>query len=196
MTPASPVPAAHRRGGPPPWIAAVAIAGLLLGVVVIVAQLVGGVGDGEGGGAAATATVLPAGEAAARTRDLVAKTLGNESFQVRDPLVAYRPGESPALVDVPRLVLQAVLPSDPTGGYVLVYELPSNNDAAAVGADFAAYLVSGTGAIQYPRDAEFVLRRVGRTLVFFPWSPSVSPDPEVARLAAALGTLGEPVAAP
>ena len=41
-----------------------------------------------------------------------------------------------------------------------------------------------------------VLRRVGRTLVFFPWSPSVSPDPEVARLAAALGTLGDPAAAP
>jgi hypothetical protein len=194
MTAPSPAPAADRRGGPPPWIAAVAIAGLLLGVIVIVAQVVGG-GGGAGGGAV-PATLAPAGEAAGRTRDLVATTLGNESFQVRDPLVAYRPGESPALVDVPRVVLQAVLPSDPTGGYVVIYEAPSNNDAAAVGEDFAAYLASGTGAIQYPRDAEFVLRRVGRTLVFFPWSPSVSPDPEVARLAAALGTLGEPVAAP
>ncbi len=195
MTAPSPVQGVDRRGGPPPWIAAVAIAGLVLGVIVIIAQLVGG-GGGAGGGAAVAPTLAPAGEAAARTRDLVSETLGDESFQVRDPLVAYRPGESPSLVDVPRVVLQAVLPSDPTGGYVLVYELPSNNDAAAVGEDFAAYLASGTGAIQYPRDAEFVLRRVGQTLVFFPWSPSVSPDPEVARLAAALGTLGAPVAAP
>jgi hypothetical protein len=126
----------------------------------------------------------------------VVKSLGNESFQVRDPLVAYRPGESPGLVLAPRVVLQAVIPSDPAGGYVVIYELPSNNEAAAVGQDFSTYLASGTGAIGYPRDGEFVLRRVGRTLVFFPWSPSVSPDSEVARLAAALGTLGEPVAAP
>jgi hypothetical protein len=195
MTAPSPVQGVDRRGGPPPWIAAVSIAGLVLGVIVIIAQVVGG-GGGAGGGAAVAPTLAPAGEAAGRTRDLVSKTLGDESFQVRDPLVAYRPGESPSLVDVPRVILQAVLPSDPTGGYVLVYELPSNNDAAAVGEDFAAYLASGTGAIQYPRDAEFVLRRVGQTLVFFPWSPSVSPDPEVARLAAALGTLGEPIAAP
>jgi hypothetical protein len=172
----------------------VAIAGLLLGVIVIVVQVLGS--GGGSGGTAAPPTLAPAGEAAARTRELVSRTLGNESFQVRDPLVAYRPGESPSLVDVPRLVLQAVLASDPSGGYVLVYELPSSNEAAAVGEDFAAYLASGTGAIQYPRDAEFVLRRVGRTLVFFPWSPSVSPDPEVARLAAALGTLGDPVVAP
>ena len=63
-----------------------------------------------------------------------------------------------------------------------------------MGRDFAAYLRSGPGAIQYPRDAQFVLRRVGSTLVFFPWSPAVSPDPEVARLAATLETIGEPVA--
>jgi hypothetical protein len=77
----------------------------------------------------------------------------------------------------------------------VIYELPTSGDADRVGRDFAAYLASGTGAIQYPRDTQFVLRRVGQTLVFFPWSPSVSPDPDVARLAATLATIGEPVAA-
>jgi hypothetical protein len=155
-----------------------------------VIQIVGG---GAGPGAQAAATLPPAGEAAGRTRDLVATALGNESFQVRDPLVPYRPGESPSLVAAPRVVLQAVVPSDPTGGYVVIYELPSSAEAEAVGGDFAAYLASGTGAVQYPRDARFVLRRLGRTLVFFAWSPSVSPDPAVARLAATLEVLGEPI---
>ena len=180
------------RGGPPIWFALFGAGGLVAGVLLIAAQVLG-LGSG---GAAAPATLAPAGEAAANTRDVVLATLQGAAFQVQDPQTAYRPGESPALVAVPRVVLQAVLPADPGAGYVVIYELPTNGEADSVGRNFAAYLALGTGAIQYPRDAQFVLRRVGRTLVFFPWSPSVSPDPEVARLAATLGTIGEPVAAP
>ena len=179
------------RGGPPIWFALFGAGGLVAGVLLIAAQVLG-LGTG---GAATPATLAPAGGAAAKTRDVVLAALEGAAFQVEDPQIAYRPGESPALVAVPRVVLQAVLPADPGAGYVVIYELPTNGEADAVGRDFAAYLASGTGAIQYPRDAQFVLRRLGRTLVFFPWSPSVSPDPEVARLAATLGTIGEPVAA-
>ena len=78
----------------------------------------------------------------------------------------------------------------------MIYEPPSNDDADRVGRDFAAHLAAGPGAIQYPRDARFVLQRVGQTLVFFPWSPTVSPDPEVARLASLLGGIGIPVTGP
>lgn len=176
-------------GGPPIWFAVLGIGGLVLAVLLIAAQVLG-IGLG---GAAAPATIAPTGEAAQRTHDLVSKALSDAAFQVRDPLTLYRPGESPALVDVPRRLLQVVLPTDPNGGYVVIYELPSPNDADAIGREFAAYLASGTGAIQYPRDAQFVLRRVGQTLVFFPWSPSVSPDPEVARMASVLGGLGTPL---
>lgn len=179
-----------RRGGPPIWFALLGIGGLVLAVILIAAQALG-IGSG---GATAPATIPPTGAAAAHTRDLVAKALADASFQVADPQTPYRPGESPELINVPRLVLQAVLPSDHTGGYVVIYELPSNTEADRVGRDFAAYLAGGTGAIQYPRDARFVIRRVSQTLVFFPWSPSVSPDPEVARLAGVLATIGEPVA--
>ena len=59
----------------------------------------------------------------------------------------------------------------------MVYELPTNSDADRVGRDFATYLASGTGAVQYPRDTQFVIRRIGQTLVFFPWSPEANPDP-------------------
>jgi hypothetical protein len=190
----APAPAVDDRpgGGPPLWFAILGIGGLLVGLVLIVLTLLG-VGVGVAGPAP---TIAPTGLAAQQTHDLVAKTLGDASFQVVDPQTPYRPGESPDLINVPRRVLQAVLPSDPDKGYVVIYELPSAGDADRVGKDFAAYLGSGTGAIQYPRDAQFVLRRVGQTLVFFPWSPLVSPDPEMARLAATLSTIGEPVVTP
>jgi hypothetical protein len=180
-----------RRGGPPAWIAVLGIGGLVLGVLLIAAQALG-IGTG---GAVAPATIPPTGEAAQRTHDLVAKALSDAAFQVTDPQTPYRPGENPSLVNVPRRLLQAVLPSEPTGGYVVIYELPSNVEADRIGRDFAAWLTSGTGAIQYPRDAHFVLRRVGRTLVYFPWSPLVSPDPRVAELAATLEAIGEAVPA-
>ena len=182
----------ERRGGPPIWFAVIGIGGLLLGVVLIAAQVLGiGVG-----GTTPAATIKPTGEAAQFTHDLVTKALTDASFQVTDPQTPFRPGESPALIGVPRRTVQAVLPADPGKGYVVIYELPTNGDADRLGKEFAAYLGSGTGAVQYPRDAQFVLRRVGQTLVFFPWSPEVSPDPEMARLAATLDTIGEPVTAP
>jgi hypothetical protein len=169
----------------------VGLGGILLAVVLIGAQALGmGVGS-----APPQPTVPPAGAAAQQTRDLVASTLAAASFQVTDPQTPYRPGESPALVLVPRRVVQATIASSPTAGYVVIYELPSAGEADSVGRDFARYLASGTGAIQYPRDAQFVLRRVGSTLMFFPWSSSVTPDPEVARLAGLLATIGEPVPA-
>ncbi len=181
----------ERRGGPPIWFALFGFGGLVLGVLLIAAQALG-----IGSGGAASATIAPTGAAAQETRDLVAKALSDASFQVADPQSPFRPGESQTLYSVPRRLLQVTLPSEPAGGYIVVYELPSNAEADAAGRDFGRYLASGTGAVQYPRDARFVLRRIGRTLVFFAWSPSVSPDPEVARLAATLETVGQAVPAP
>lgn len=178
----------RRRGGPPIWFALFAAGGLLLGVLLVLAQVLG-----IGSGSPANATPPPTGAAAQRTHDLVQASLEAAAFQVQDPLTQFRPGESAALYAVPRRLLQAVLPSDPQGGYVVIYELPSANDADSVGRDFVRYLASGTGAIQYPRDAQFVIRRMGQTLVFFPWSPSVSPDPSVARLAATIESIGVPL---
>ena len=184
------VPDQQAAGGPPPWIAVIAIGGLVLGALLIGLQLLGvGVIRPE-----PSPTIAPAGDAAQRTWAQAAAALQAQGLQVQEPQVSYRPGESPALADVPRRLLQAILPSDPRGGYVVIYELPSNDDAERVGREFATYLSSGTGAIQYPRDTRFVLRRAGQTLLFFPWSAEANPDPRLADLAGALGSVGEPVA--
>jgi hypothetical protein len=192
MTTHAPAPAsedAPRPAGPPGWIAVLAIGSLVLGAVLILLQLLGIGVIGPG----ATPTLPPTGIAAQKTWDEAAAALTARSFQVLEPQTPYRPGESPSLVDVPRRLLQVVLPSDPQGGYVVVYELPSNSEAQRAGTEFAQYLGSGTGAVQYPRDTQFVLQRVGRTLVFYAWSGEANPDPRLPELAAALKTLGTPV---
>jgi hypothetical protein len=194
MTPPSatapaPGPAPVKRGGPPAWVALVAIGSLLVGVLLIVLQVLG-VGFREPGPAP---TLPPPGQASDVTRALVVSALERASFQVQDPRTEYRPGESPELMGVPRRLVQAVLPGDPSGGYVVIYELPSANEADRVGRELLDYLAGGTGAIQYPRDTQFVVQRVGRTLVFFPWSAEASPDAPLAEMAAALETVGTPV---
>jgi hypothetical protein len=180
---------APRPAGPPPWVAVLAIGSLVLGAVLIGLQLLG-IGVLV---PAASPTLAPAGSAAQRTRDQAAAALSAQGFQVQEPQAPYRPGESPALVGVPRQLLQVLLPSDPSDGYVVIYELPSNNEAQAVGEDYRRYLTSGVGAVQYPRDTRFVIQRVGRTVIFFPWSAEANPDPRLAELAATLETLGVPI---
>ena len=181
-----------RRVGPPVLIAVFAALGILGGLLIIVLEVLG-VGVSVGG-AGPNTSPAPAGSAAALTHDRVALALESASFQVQDPTADFRTGETPTLLGTPRRLLQAVIPSDPSGGYIVIYELADANAADAAGREFWAYLHSGTGAVGYPQDAQFVLRRMGGTLVFFPWSPSVSPDPEVARLASVLSGLGEPLA--
>jgi hypothetical protein len=188
MTDANAAPGA-KRGGPPLWFALIAIGTFGVAVLLLVLQVLG-IGVGV---RVATPTIAPTGQAAEITRSLVASALETAAFQVRDPQTAYRPGESPELIDVPRRLVQAVLPEEPQGGYVVIYELPSAIEADRVGRDFLAYLGGGTGAIQYPRDTQFVLQRVGQTLVFFPWSAEASPDANVAEMAAALETVGTEV---
>jgi hypothetical protein len=178
----------RRGGGPPLVIAGLAIGSLVLGALLIAVQALG-----LGTGANAAPTRAPTGEAAQLTHDLIVKALGDASFQVHDPPNDFRPGESPQLYSVPRGLVQVILPSEPKGEYVVIYELSSANEADRVGRDFAAYLAGGTGAVQYPRDSRFVIQRLGSTLVFFPWSPSVSPDPRVAELAAVLDMIGTPI---
>jgi hypothetical protein len=178
-----------KRGGPPLWFTIVAIGSLAVAVLLVALQVLG-IGVGV---RVATPTIAPTGQAAEVTHALVVKALQDAAFQVQDPQTGYRPGESPDLLAVPRRLVQAILPEEPLGGYVVVYELPSANEADRAGRDFRAYLGSGPGAIQYPRDARFVIRRVGQTLVFFPWSVEASPDARVAEMAAALETVGTEV---
>jgi hypothetical protein len=179
----------QKRGGPPLWFTIVAVGSLVVALLLLVLQVLG-IGVGV---RVAAPTIAPTGPAAEVTRALVVDALQDAAFQVQDPRTGYRPGESPDLLTVPRRLVQAILPEEPLGGYVVVYELPNANEADRVGRDLRAYLGSGPGAIQYPRDSQFVIRRVGQTLVFFPWSAEASPDARVAEMAAALETVGTPI---
>ncbi len=190
----APVPGAAsggRRPGPPVWFAVLAGLGILAGLAIVLLEVIGvgvnlvmpGVGTSP----------APAGTAAALTRDRVTLALQNASFVVQEPNTAFRTAETPTLLGTPRLLLQAMVPSDPAHGFIVIYEFADADAADAAGHDFWTYLHTGPGAIDYPQDAQFVLRRMGTTLIFFPWSPTVSPDPAVARLASVLDGLGNPL---
>jgi hypothetical protein len=178
-----------RRGGPPLLFAIVGIGGLVLMLLLLVLTVFG-VGMRV---AVPAATMGITGQASEATHARVVAALGAASIQSRDPQTPYRPAESPALVNVPRRLVQAILPDQPQGGYVVIYELRSGAEAETVGKDFLRYLGSGTGQVQYPRDTQFVLRQLGPTLVFYPWSPQASTDVRAGDVAAALGTVGTAV---
>jgi hypothetical protein len=178
-------------GGPPLLFAILALGGILLGGVVIL----GGMLTGDDGAAPPPprATVAPAGEAAAATREILVDALGDARLQVTDPTRPYRPAEPPVLMTAPRRVVQVILPDDPGRGMIVIYELETEGRAEAVGRELTQYLASGPGAIQYPNDARFVVRRVGSTLVFFPWSPALATDERMPEIERVLETVGEGV---
>jgi len=96
----------------------------------------------------------------------------------------------------PRTVFQAVLPDDPAHGFISVYEFPTLPDAEAAAEEQAAYVTSGPGRVQFPPDAQFIIRRVGTTVVFHVFSRGSSGDPRGADVAVALQSLGDPIAIP
>jgi len=177
-------------GGPPLLFAVIGIGGLVLMVLLLVLTVFGvGIRVAD-----APPTMGVTGPQADATHAQVVAAMGAAGIQSRDPQTPYRPGESPALINVPRRLVQAILPNDPDRGYVVIYELGSAGQAQTVGRDFLHYLGSGLGQVQYPRDTQFVLRQLGPTLVFYNWSPEASSDAAAAGdVAAALDTVGTAV---
>jgi hypothetical protein len=107
-----------------------------------------------------------------------------------------RPGEPRSLAAVPRTAFRALLADDPAGGLIVVYELPDLAAAAMSAAELAVYVTSGPGRVQYSPDVRHVIRQVGSTVVFFPWSPASSPDVRTAEVAAAVAAVGTEVPIP
>jgi len=134
--------------------------------------------------------------AALETRRLVTVALSTEGLLAETPPVVYRPAESPALAQAPRIVVQAELPDDPQHGYIVIYELQDANTASGAAREQAAYVTSGIGFVQFPPDSEFVIRTVGATVIFFSWSPGNSPDSRTATIATALETIGTGIPLP
>jgi hypothetical protein len=134
--------------------------------------------------------------AALETRRLVTVALSAEGLLAETPPVVFRPAESPALAQAPRLVVQAQLPDDPEHGYIVIYELRDATTADGAAREQAAYVASGIGFVQFPPDAKFVIRTVGPTIIFYFWSPANSPDARTAKIATALETVGTAIPIP
>jgi hypothetical protein len=152
-------------------------------------------------GCGAVASTVPVPTTAPSAAPILSDAVSVAAVQVQDALraggltatmasVPYRPGESPALAAAPRLVLKAVLPDDEAHGFIVLYDYPTAALAYSAGMEMAAYLASGPGRIQFPPDAEQVIRQLGSTLVFYSWSKANSPEPAAADVATALDTLG------
>jgi hypothetical protein len=116
------------------------------------------------------------------------------AVQFGDATRPYRPAESPRLRDAPRSVYQIVLPNHPDAGFIVVYEFTDATAAVDAGNEEAGYLGTGPAKVQFPRDAQHVLRQLGPTLILFTSAPFDPDDPAAdeanAGVAAALGTLG------
>jgi hypothetical protein len=87
-------------------------------------------------------------------------------------------------------VYQVTLPKDPDGGFVVVYELPSEADARAAAEAQRAYLASGPGRVQSPPGTDHVIQQVGSALIVYDWLPAHADDPNTPRVAEALRTIG------
>lgn len=126
-------------------------------------------------------------------RGQIQAALGGRRVELQVPQQPYRPAESPSMAGAARAVFQAVLPEDPSHGYVVVYEFADSSSAAAAGADQARYVVTGPGRVQFAFGTQFVIRQLDTTVIFYSWVPGSSPDPQAPDVAAALASIGRPI---
>ncbi len=137
--------------------------------------------------------VTPVSGAVAQTRGEIAAALASISsiqIQLADAATPYRPPESGRLRDAPRAVYQVLVPDRPDSGYIVVYDFPDAAAAVDAGNEEAGFLGTGPARVNFPRDAQHVLRQVGPTLIVYSWSPSDTADRTLSVTAAVLGTLG------
>lgn len=171
--------------------------GLAAATVLAVAALVAGCGVAANPSPAsfAPASVGPSANitgATAQTRGEIAAALAAvpSGIQFGDATRPYRPPESGRLREAARAVYQVVLPDEPDGGYIVVYEFADSGAAVDAGNEEAGYLGTGPARVNFPRDAQHVLRQLGPTLILFTWSPSDPDATAEGQVAAALGRLG------
>lgn len=166
-----------------------------LGVAALLGLGLGGCGLGANGRPASfpIASIGPSAAisgATAQTRGLIASALSTMAVQFGDATRPYRPPESARLRDAARGVYQVVLPDQPDAGFVVVYEFADSGGAVDAGNEEAGFLGTGPARVNFPRDAQHVLRQVGPTLILFSWSPSDADATAEGAVAGALGTIG------
>jgi hypothetical protein len=170
-----------------PWAARTLARALFAGVLVVIV------------GACATeprTTFLAPGGAAGSLTDAtearVIAALAGVGLPAGEATLPYRPAEAALLANAPRTVLQATLPDDPAGGFVVIYALPSV-EAADAAATEQADLIAGRRGGFYPLGTRPVLRLVGSNVVFFWWLPDSTPDARTPLIEEALLSVGTEV---
>jgi len=141
-------------------------------------------------------TPQPAGAATDTVKAQLAAALGVEGIQLADANTPYRPPEGAIFAAAPRTVVQAVLPDDPTHGYLVLYAFGTPQQALAGAQDQARYVASGPGRIQFQPGTSFELRTLGNIAIFFAWTPDNAPDTREAMIPLALSQLGDEVPIP
>jgi hypothetical protein len=161
---------------------------------VLAAALVGlaGCGSASPGGTAASTWSVGATPATGETgvRAQLGAALRAQGLFLEDAKVPFRPAEPPDLASVPRSVYQAQLRDDPTGGFIVAYDLGNAQVASTAGSALSAYLSSGPGRVQSPLGTVHVIRQVGSTLVYYRWLPAGAKDPLTPGIQVALETIG------
>jgi hypothetical protein len=130
------------------------------------------------------------------TEAMLIDVFGEHRFQVQDAQTPYRPAEGPALAGAFRHVVQVIIPDDPDGGYLVIYELRDAPTALAAGQDQAAYLASGPGRVQHPIGTRHIIRQVGSTLVLYAWHPEGSVGERTPEIEDILETIGVGITVP
>jgi len=179
--------AAAAGRGPPPVVRAARRRRPPVGVLMIAAQCWAWARAGPRPGHA-----RPGGPGGRRHRGVVVEAARGAAFQVRDPLTPYRPGESPALYAVPRVVIQGVLPS-PAGGYVVIYELEGNVECGPRGPRLRRVPRLRDGANPVSARLAGSCSGVSGARWCSSRGPRRVPGSEVARMATTLDSIGQPV---
>lgn len=131
-----------------------------------------------------------------QTRGEVERALRDRGLALTDAQVPFRPAEGARLTDAPRAVYQVVLPADPGGGFVVVYELRDPDLANQAANEQAQYLATGPGRVQSSLETTDVIRVVGNTVILYSWIPGEARDPQAPAIQAALETIGLGVQVP
>ena len=134
----------------------------------------------------------PAGSLTDATESQVIAALGAVGLPAGEATRPYLPPEGALFANAPRTVIQATLPDDPNGGFLVIYAFQSAQAAQAAAAEQAAYIAGHRGG-SFPLGTRPVLRLVGSNVVFFTWLPDSSPDARTPLIEEALLSVGTEV---
>lgn len=129
------------------------------------------------------------------TRGSVERALAGIGLTATPAQSPYRPGETQRFTDAPRLVLEVAIPASAVVVPISIYEFSNDDAAASAGDEQARYVASPVGQVLFPPGTQFVMRRLGRTVVFYDWLPA-DEEPAEAEIATALAAIGSEIEVP